>query len=481
MQADEVEAGAKRQRLEDGTVAAETEHVEVRLLVGGASTRPRLRVPLAGEHELPVAKAALQFAYTGHLPADCSVQQLLELRRQAQYLQVAGCAEACVRQLGELAQACSAPGAEQLQNTDQTELGSFAAQCLFAAANAKHAVHNSPAGAELLAALKPELVQHFGDTLTVLNTPALREQFLQLSVAGVAALLESDGFGTDCESSVLLLLQTWMQGNFSCTIAKERSQLCGHVRLTQLSKPYLQDVLRALAADSERLPGQRAGWFAISSTEAHHLHCLHGCTGKERERRQRAWLKVTGALKHPAWYSEKPRRQCLPAEGRRVEWSISEEELRSKLGGLVEGQAAINDADKELYAAGFSWKPLVRYKHGDSSAGLYLLCDLPSAYSPSGSTVAAACKACVVPVSARLSVSRYGIGNGARGKDVVRSYSPTVAFSPVGRGWGSRSLLPLLPAGATGPLSLERWAEWLKDGKLSGSLTWLPEEDSESE
>jgi hypothetical protein len=445
---------------------------------GSALARPRLRVPLAGGHELPSTLAAVEFAYTGQLPAGWDMQQLLELYRQAQYLQVAGCAESCVQRLAELLQAIGSAA----RGATAPNVADSAAQTL-----AGHAFCNptlwallegSPALLAALQTAKPLLVQHFGDALAVLNTPALREQFLQLSMAGVAALLETDDLGTDSESSVLLLLGTWVQANYSRTTAEERSQLCGLVRLAQLSKPYLECVLPALAADSERLPDQQAGWFAISSQEASHIRGLQGSTGTERKRRQEAWTDVCGAPKHPAWYSQQVRRQCLPAEGRRVEWSISEEELRSKLAGLQEGQTTDSYATTQLYAAGFSWQPYVQYKHGNSSAGLFLYCDLPSDDSPSGSTVAAACKACVVPMSARLSVSRYVIGNGARGEDVVERFSPTVDFCAVGWGWGFPSLLPrqrpLLPAGAAGPLSLERWAAWLKDGKLSGSLTWLP-------
>jgi hypothetical protein len=191
------------------------------------------------------------------MPPELSTQQLLELYRQAQYLQVAGCAEVCVRRLGQLAEACGSPGAaEPLQDVDQAELGAFAAKCLFAEANVQHPVHSSPVGAELLAALKPALVLHRGDALAVLNTPALQEQFLQLSVAAVVALLESDDFGTDSESSVLLLLDTWIQASFGSTTAEERSELCGLVRLCQLNKPYLETVL-LLRCCSHWQPGTR--------------------------------------------------------------------------------------------------------------------------------------------------------------------------------------------------------------------------------
>jgi hypothetical protein len=49
-----------------------------------------------------------------------------------------------------------------------------------------------------------------------------------------------------------------------------------------------------------------------------------------------AWTSVHGAPKHPAWYSQQPRRQCVPAAGLRLDWSISQKELADQLEALEE-------------------------------------------------------------------------------------------------------------------------------------------------
>ncbi len=85
-------------------------------------------------------------------------------------------------------------------------------------------------------------------------------------MSGLALLLESDDFGTDSESSVLALLAVWVKSRRFVSAA-ERAQLCGLVRLSQLSKPYLEGVLPALAADHEAAPDEPKGWFPIKSVE----------------------------------------------------------------------------------------------------------------------------------------------------------------------------------------------------------------------
>ena len=60
-------------------------------------------------------------------------------------------------------------------------------------------------------------------SLATLHVTRLHEQYLALPAAGVEALLESDDFGTDTESSVLLLLLLWVEHR-----APAHRQLCAN-------------------------------------------------------------------------------------------------------------------------------------------------------------------------------------------------------------------------------------------------------------
>ncbi|KAG2431187.1 hypothetical protein HXX76_009715 [Chlamydomonas incerta] len=182
---------------------------------------------LGGEEELPAARAAIQFAYTGRVQEGLSVREALQLY---------GCAALW---------------------PDPAE---------------------DPAFGALLAEAKRRLVAHFGDALAVLNGRERYEQLLALPAAGLEALLESDDFGTDSESSVVLLLAEWvgvaggagkwMAAAHSRTDEATRRRLCGLLRLAQCSRTYLSWVLPALAARHEASPGSAAGWLPEKETSA---------------------------------------------------------------------------------------------------------------------------------------------------------------------------------------------------------------------
>ncbi|EFJ45905.1 hypothetical protein VOLCADRAFT_93791 [Volvox carteri f. nagariensis] len=260
--------------------------------------RPVLRVNLNNEGEEPSARAAIRYAYTGDVRAS-SIREALEVRRQALNLRVEGCAAACMEIVkAKFAEASatnatstSGPGNNVSWNNLAGERSAgFASSPRSGSsgggANTSTGMTNSADGlcapilsgplpppeavldlyscepiwpdpaqepdfAAILAAAKPQLVRHFGDALRTLNTRSLRQQLLKLHGTAVEALLESDDFGTDNESSVLLLLATWMSGNHASTDALMRERLCRQVRLVQLSRPYLSSILPVLALDYE--------------------------------------------------------------------------------------------------------------------------------------------------------------------------------------------------------------------------------------
>jgi hypothetical protein len=138
---------------------------------------------------------------------------------------------------------------------------------------------------------------------------------------------------------------------------------------------------------------------------------------------------------------------------------------------------------KWMTCAGFDWSVDISLRGGKDKAGVYVSCHLPIAFKADDASVKAACSGELVPMRAKLVVNRWVPSHGGGEAELQAEevdFDPREDFVAVGWSRGTYDALPLQPAGAAGPLSLERWAEYLRDGKLSGSLTWLREEGSES-
>ncbi|KAG2451966.1 hypothetical protein HYH02_003739 [Chlamydomonas schloesseri] len=209
--------------------------------------RRELRVPLGGEEELPAARAAVKFAYTGQIDAG-SIREALQVRRQAAYLQMKGCVEACLAVVRDKLGA-GGKGKKPTRASDANE---------------------EPAFTALLTEAKRQLVAHFGDALAVLNQKELYEQMRELPAEGLEALLESDDFGTDSESSVVLMLAEWMDANYNNTDVATRRRLCGLLRLVQCSRAYSCFILPELADGRYRI--MNSDWLDLSQKE---LSCLN--------------------------------------------------------------------------------------------------------------------------------------------------------------------------------------------------------------
>ena len=186
--------------------AAKTQLPEVELMVGG-------------EEELPAARAAIQFAYTGRVEG--GIRKALQVRRQAAYLQMEGCVEACMAAVREqlLRAAAGGGGAGAGAAAAAAAAAGFGGGAAAAevpppptvlALYSCHDVWPDPTEDAAFAALLPEakrrLVAHFGDAVAVLNSQRLFEQMRALPAEGMKVLLESNDFGTDNESSVVLML-----------------------------------------------------------------------------------------------------------------------------------------------------------------------------------------------------------------------------------------------------------------------------------
>ncbi|PNH12962.1 hypothetical protein TSOC_000018 [Tetrabaena socialis] len=450
---------------------------------GPKDVRLELRVSLNSEDEEPSARAAIGVGYTGRVQAD-SMREVLRIRCQGAYLQIDGCAAACDEFITARLQAesSSSSGVGVGGHGQPPVLEFFSVSDLF-----PDPAEGASGFAAVLSAAQQALVCHFRDTLAVLNTPALTEQFLALPAVAVEGLLESDDFGTDAESSVLLLLAAWTKANFEETDAAARERLCRLVRLVQLGRPYLASILPALAADfeagaDEGLPG---AWFPISCMEAAflaslslavYLSSLPNAPASDEQKQ----LRESGAemynLTSP-WYSFTARRQCTPAAGLTFDWSIAERELELALQALRPGQTSylygvFAGGMSSICASGFQWRPCIKLKLGEGTAGFYILCELPRAYDVGGSRVRTP-MAGVVSLNATPLVHCWG--GGGRQDAVALNMQPTT-YCQIGNSRGNASALRLRPlpaAGGPNPTSAA-WADYLQAGRITGSLKLLP-------
>ncbi|GLC41031.1 hypothetical protein PLESTB_000950600 [Pleodorina starrii] len=457
---------------------------EAATAVGG---RCQLRVPLGSEAEVPAARAAIRFAYTGEVAAgsSSSVLEVLEVRRQADYLEIKGCVAACDKVLKAMIKASGAGGTKEggsgkrVAGPEIFEL--FGAEALWPDLDAE------PGFGAIVASAKRRLVPHFRNSLAVLNTPSLRGQLLALPATGVEALLASTEFGTDNEASVLLLLAVWMDANHRTTATEVRQRLCSLVRLPYLGRPYFSLVLPALAANFEKNPNGRAGWFSgVTVTFAAFLAAFTGAAARERQ----CMLQSAPPATVPALQMSS-RRQCIsPTDGLTFRWHISKDQLlrvvrclppASQQGVHVHG-IFDQQSRHDLFAWGFIWGVFIKISAGQPTAGLYLCCRLPAAVAPHCDGTLTAMT--VVPISARLVVHRRQ-GNAQSNVHVVISSSED--FVTVGSGVGASKLLPLRqppPQGAAGgataaavvPDPLAAWADYLVEGKITGTLTLLAPE-----
>ncbi|KAG2428731.1 hypothetical protein HXX76_011434 [Chlamydomonas incerta] len=250
---------------------------------------PEICVALRSADEMVAAAAVVKFAYTGLVEAG-SITEALQVRRQADYLRMPRCMEACLALVKEgplLAEGPSAGASASATGGGDGDGGGNSS-------NAQAAIELLGCGAlwpdpandptwrafgALLAEATRQLVAHFGDALAVLNNDDLLNQMRALPVMCLALLLESDDFGTDDESSVVLVLAMWMGVNYSRTSAKARRQLCGMLRLVHCSRAYLDWVLPALALDHHCHPNSGAGWLPIVPSQVGWLSKYVGASG----------------------------------------------------------------------------------------------------------------------------------------------------------------------------------------------------------
>ncbi|KAG2441060.1 hypothetical protein HXX76_003913 [Chlamydomonas incerta] len=436
---------------------------------------PELQIMLGGEEELPAAHAAIQFAYTNCLEAGISVRKALQVRRQAAYLQMDG------RSSGNAA-VLELYGSSALW-PDPAEDAAFAA---------------------MLTGAKRRLVAHFGDALAVLNDPARYEQMVALPAVGLEALLESDGFGSDSESSVVLVLAEWMAANYASTDEALRRRLCGLLRLVQCSRTYLCGVLPVLAARHQRSPTSAAGWFEVNPAQATSMVAYSTASAAERKAMAAEgapWGPCAGMATVPAgWRNTQPRRQCLPAAGRSYDFSVSLKEMETCFGALEPGEKGYliprvpaSRLGSHIVAQGLEWRPYLQSASGASTAGFFVTPSVPAALLAASSASGTAAAEDELLMGAVAAVPRVQVSVcGAAGQQAWSGQLGGDADSIVrmGYSWGVVKALEWREAainqqtgnnsngaaGSSGNSKLAAcWAPYLQGGsRLEGSIVLLP-------
>ncbi|GLI68124.1 hypothetical protein VaNZ11_012464 [Volvox africanus] len=491
--------------------------------------RPVLRVNLSHEGEEPSARTAIRYAYTGDVQT-ASIREALEVRRQAVNLRIKGCAAACMEIVkAKLVEATntavinnymavmdgdasptrggsgvgtSAMGTAvtRSQPAPLPRLPSHPVLELYACESLWPDLAHEPEFESILKSAKPQLVHHFDNVLQTLNTRSLCQQFLQLPPTAVEVLLESDDFGTDSESSVLLLLATWMEANHATTDIRTCERLCRQVRLLQLSRPYLSSILPVLALDFETCtiggPPQPtiaaagaasgapvpsltantastvagaanaglnngpaacssssvaaaaapapAAWFPVRGAEAAFICSLATAQPPLRDALLAAGRKLYDMTL--PWYSLRRRRQCLPATGLVYHWRIAEQDLAQALATLQPGGLCCTtgtfrgDSDfNYVVAGGFEWWPSIEYRHGAAEANLGLYSRLPVVYQVPGSRFTGPKPAVAIVAGVDVDLSVHHWHHEAFVDDGVY-FSTSKDIWPVGGGRGANVL-----------------------------------------
>ncbi|PNH03736.1 hypothetical protein TSOC_010176 [Tetrabaena socialis] len=433
-----------------------------------AGSKPELRVPLGSPEDLPHALSALRFMYTGKVDGS-SAAQLLQMRRQAAYLLVEGCVEACDAAL--LARVSSGAAQQPAEGVGSSSSSSLAPVIeLFACRHLLPEPEESGGDAlitALLRACRQQLVLHggglaevvgaagqsaiggsgslgellawaFRDAPSLLCDPDTRQQMEVLPAAAIEALLGSDSFATDDEAT--------------------------------LSEDYLLGTLPFIP------------WFPISREE-HAFLCQH-VSAAARDASKRARLEESAAGRYDTsspWYAAGAR-PCRRSDlNHRYGWHIKQEDLlameaaqktKKTLSGSFD-----NGAASGLVSHGFEWQPFIHSKAEDETAGVYLDCSMPAALCiPANSKRIIS----LASTSARLVVHRWG-GEDGSSREVahVNRFLRSKDYMKVGKGLGKASALPLAPRlnagmqGGDGMVPLHMWGPYLHEGKLTGSLKFL--------
>ncbi len=431
---------------------------------GPAPAVSEVLVPLSSEAEVPFARQAIEFIYTGKLSEGLGMRALLGVRQQACYLGVEHCPQACDQAMLAVLQA--EQWQQQLQQVmyrASTRTGGATARPQVLEAYACHALFPEPGTSPDAASFQPvrsalakQLVSHFGDAVAALTRPDLYRQLLQLPAVAVRELLAADDFGTDSEDSVFLLLAAWLADQQEGGVTEQtRAELCGLVRLHRLRPLYLNYVLPVYEPFS-----------ACGRVELALLLRYVGAGEHERT----VLLDMDGKRRLSPWYCSPARRQVVPKKGRTVEWSISREQLEGGLRDMVKNKkvacvCACFGASMAAVSAGAGSAVSSILSHGGlwgvqlgldpavpTAAGIYVLVVAPQQLGKVQGVVAL--------TDIQLAVHSWAQGRRKAGW-TGEFTSANVVQAGGGLGWATALTLPPAAASATeGERSATGWKGW---------------------
>ncbi len=217
-----------------------------------ASALPEVLVPLSSEEEVPYAREAINYIYTGSLSEDLSFEALLRVRQQACYLGVKdgpqACDEAMVAWLKRQEQQGGSGATSTAAAALDRILDAYACHPLFPEAGTSP---EAASFASVRAAISRGLGLHFRDAVKTLSKPESYQQLLQLPAGALKYLLSADNYIADSEDTVFLLLVCWLGANkdkeedgAASLTTRDLRQL---VHLEGLGRTYLYHVLPAFA------------------------------------------------------------------------------------------------------------------------------------------------------------------------------------------------------------------------------------------
>ena len=263
-----------------------------------ARTPMFLPVPLEGPHELQAAVHVLEYMYTDQLPPAATPLELLQIRKQAQYLLCTACdapcaaaANAATVSLKDALEVYGMQGA--LQDSGLTELIS---NCWAAAVAAVPRLGGSEPGDASDAGVLQVLLARLGSTLETVRSPELQKLWLDLPIEALQLLLRPDSpIEVDCEETVLLLLHRWVE-HAPGDRRQHGKQLRSLLRPLDLGPAYLQHVLPKL------------GWLGLASQDVSdvmylsHARDRHAAWQVVADNNQsiEAWMPIFKA--EPRWF-----------------------------------------------------------------------------------------------------------------------------------------------------------------------------------
>ncbi|KAG2431761.1 hypothetical protein HXX76_009257 [Chlamydomonas incerta] len=420
---------------------------------GAASGLPRrevLRVVLDAPSDLPFALNAIRFLYSGDLNHVQSVAPAESASARA----AGGLAGSGVDTSG------ADPGAAalsyRLHKACLEELVDWAKQDAAAAV------------------IQAENQAQHQSALHALTDRAARALVLRLPAAALEAALLAENFATDDESTVLLLLATWLAAN--SVAAPVQLALQRLLRLGHMNEAYLRGYLPLLVP-----------WLPLTRQERVLLAQCSRASDAKRRRINNDCQDLPRTRDGVRWFQLNPRPQPPP---RVLEWVIPGARLADPL-------AKFAKSESRFIAKGFEWSAradLGRERVNSNEAqgpgrtlpALYLMCDLPRILASLGAEIAE-CEPLASPGDLELVLL-----GGPAGADAVyiSKYGSDSRLVECGCGWGASLPPPQpqpqqpqqpqqqpqepAPQQQQGENLAAAWSAYMRDGQVWGQLRWRP-------